>query len=278
MNRLFKWLGLAIASLLGLGLVAAAVVWTVGGRAANTTYDIPKSSFVSNPETANIEEGRRLATTRGCFHGCHGGDLEGEVFVDEFIFGHFNAPDLTRAFAERSDVELEGIIRHGVFEDGRSTLMMPSAGFHHLSDDDLNDIFAFIRSQPRSDGVHPLVQPGLVARYMIWTDYLEPQAKQIKESAPFLVPEQEHAYGKYVALTVCAECHSTDLLGFADFSPSLVAVAAYSPEDFHRLMTEGIPVGDRELDLMASMSKNRFVHLTEEEEAALYNFLRTLAN
>lgn len=278
MKRAFKWLGIAIASLLGLALVASAVVWTGGGRATSVIYDLPESTFVANPETADIEEGRRLAITRGCFHGCHGGDLEGEVFIDDFTFGHFNAPDLTRVFAERSDAELDGIIRHGIFEDGHSTLMMPSAGFHHLSDDDLNDIFAFIRSRPRSDGIYPDVRPGLIARYMIWTDYFEPQAKQIKENAPFLVPGQGHAAGKYVALTVCAECHGTDQLGFEDFSPSLIAVAAYSPEDFHRLMTLGIPVGDRELDLMASMSKNRFVHLTDEEEAALYAYLQTLAN
>ncbi len=54
--------------------------------------------------------------------------------------------------------------------------------------------------------------------------------------------------------------------------------AAYSVDDFHRLMNEGIAAGDRQLDLMATVARKRFVHLTDQEELQLYSFLLTLVD
>lgn len=278
MKRFFKWLGIGMGALLGLAVLALLVLWFGGNRELKKIYDIPESHFAADPDTADLEEGWRLAQTRGCFHGCHGDKLQGEVFIGNPIFGLINAPDLTRAFSEKADADLERIIRQGVHENGRSTFLMPSASFYHLSDEDLNNIFAFIRSQEKSNGLTPKVMPGPIALYMLMTDELPVESKLIANGAPFIEDGDEHYFGKYVAFTVCSECHGMDFLGFADFTPSLKAIAAYSREDFHRLMTEGIAVGDRELELMTSVAKSRFVHLTDEEEDALYAFLRTLVN
>lgn len=56
-------------------------------------------------------------------------------------------------------------------------------------------------------------------------------------------------------------------------TPSLAVAQAYSPEEFRRLLSEGIPIGVRELDLMALMSEKRFSYLTEKEVDAIHAFL-----
>jgi hypothetical protein len=68
------------------------------------------------------------------------------VCNDDFIFGHIIAPDLSRAFAELTDREIDLAIWHGILRDGKSMMVMASASFRALSYANLNDINAFIRS------------------------------------------------------------------------------------------------------------------------------------
>ena len=127
MRRLLKWLGIVLGVILGLAVLAIMVAWIGGGRIAGRTYDIPPSTFTVNNETANIDEGRRIALTLGCLGGCHGKELAGSVFHDDPWIGTFVAPDLTRAFSDHSDTELDSVIRHGVRRNGKSTFVMPSS-------------------------------------------------------------------------------------------------------------------------------------------------------
>jgi len=280
MRRLFRWLGLILAAIVGLAMLAVLVAWTGGRVIAGRSYDLPPTTFKADVATADIDEGRRIAQTLGCYDGCHGDGLGGNVFVDEFLVGTFVAPDLTRTFSEMSDAELDRAIRHGVRPDGKSTFIMPSSGFHHLSDEDLNDIVAFVRSQPRGDGPAYEATVGPLAGFFLLIREFVPRAEEIIADAPWMAgsPTRESPQaGQYLALTACAECHGMDLRGQADFTPSLAAVAAYSLDDFRRLITTGVAVGDRELDLMKEVATGRFVHFTDREIEALYGHLRTLA-
>ena len=91
------------------------------------------------------------------------------------------------------------------------------------------------------------------------------------------LPDDPEAYGKYIAMTTCPECHGPDLRGWPDDNvPSLAIVAAYSLEDFTTLLRTGEPIGGRELDLMAEAAIKGFSHFTDSEIAALYAYLRTL--
>ena len=77
-------------------------------------------------------------------------------------------------------------------------------------------------------------------------------------------------------MTSCTECHGLDLAGVDNpgmTTPSLSVVQAYSVGEFRRLLSDGVPIGDRELDLMALMSEKRFSHLTELEVEAIHAFL-----
>jgi len=83
--------------------------------------------------------------------------------------------------------------------------------------------------------------------------------------------------GQYLAMTTCTECHGGDLKGSTDFAPPLALAVAYSLADFTTLMKTGVPIGDRELDLMAEVAVGRFSLLTEDELANLHAYLQTLA-
>jgi mono/diheme cytochrome c family protein len=159
--------------------------------------------------------------------------------------------------------------------------VMPSASFHHLSDSDLNNLTAYIRSKEQGDGPELDVSVGPVARLLIWNRAFTPQAEQVQTEAPWIDEadqQSEHATGRYLALTVCGECHGLDLKGTEGFSPGLAAAVAYSREDFGRLMKEGKPIGQRELSLMREVAISRFSHMSDEEVDALYGYLKTLTS
>lgn len=276
MRRVLKWLGIGLVTVAGVFLIAAIYVWVVGGRIFHEVYDLPESGFVADPATADIEEGRRAALLRGCTSSCHGEVLEGGVFFDSLLMGRVVAPDLTRAFRDMSDQELERAIRHGIRRDGRSAMIMPSSMLHHLTDTDLNNISAFIRSEELSDGPDTAMEPGLLVRFMVLYFGFEPHAQRIRDDAPWLTADDPP--GKYLAITICTECHGMDLKGDEPDTPSLSLVVAYSLENFTRLMREGIPIGDRELELMKDVAIGRFSHFTDAEIEALHAYLVTLAN
>jgi cytochrome c553 len=121
------------------------------------------------------------------------------------------------------------------------------------------------------------MQPGLLARFFILKFGYTPHAQRIADDGPWLA--EDAPYGKYLAMTVCTECHGMDLRGSeAASAPNLALVVAYTLEDFTRLMREGVPIGDRELELMAEVAIGRFSHFTDAEIEALHAYLATLVN
>jgi cytochrome c553 len=275
-------MGFAVVGLLILALVAVAALYAASEVMLRRTYDVPLSTFTVPTDPAAAAAGQRLATIRGCFQGCHGKALEGDAFFDDWKLARIVAPDLTRTVRDYSDAELERAIRHGVRRNGRSTLVMPSPMFYNLSDADLGAILAFIRSQPVTNGPATEVSAGPLGRLAILHGDFRPQAEQVAQMPPRMPapdPSNKVAYGRYLALTACSECHGTALHGLAMFkSPSLIIVAGYSEPDFATLMRTGIALGGRKLDLMREVALGRFSHFTDAEVEALHSYLKTLVN
>ncbi len=66
--------------------------------------------------------------------------------------------------------------------------------------------------------------------------------------------------------------------GYPGDTPTLAIVAAYSLDDFTRLMRTGTALGGRELnEMMTGVARGRTAYLTDEEIAALHGYLQTLA-
>ena len=87
----------------------------------------------------------------------------------------------------------------------------------------------------------------------------------------------EYAFGRYITMVTCAECHGPQLKGHSGFTPDLVVASGYTRSDFERLMTEGVPTGGRKLGLMGEVARERFVHFTPHERDAIYAYLKARA-
>ena len=280
MKRLLRWIGIAVGSLAGLALVAYAVLYVLSERVLRRTYEIPAVAISIPTDPASITEGQRLATVRGCVAGCHGKQAEGTVLFDQPMIGRIVAPNLTAAVRRYSDSELAVVIRNGVRPGGRSTFVMPSEVFVGLTDEDLGRIIAFLKSLPVVPGPGPSLSLGPLGRVGVATGQFKTAAQLIAEAVPLPdTTNEEAAHGRYLARTVCAQCHGANLRGDSnpDFtSPDLRVVAAYSPEAFAELLRTGVAFGGRKLGMMRAAARDNLSHLTDAEIAALYSYLHAM--
>src|ERR1700732_890066 len=114
MKRLLHWILIAFGGLAALGIVAAIVVYGLSERILRRTYPVPAVAISVPTDPESIIEGRRLATIRGCFGGCHGQQAEGRVLFDEPMIARFVAPNLTGTVRKYTDTELAVAIRNGL--------------------------------------------------------------------------------------------------------------------------------------------------------------------
>jgi len=280
MRRLLRWLGVATGAVLVLIVIGVAVIYVLSQHKLNQRFPLPRTAIVVPSDAASIAEGQRLATIAGCYNGCHGRRGEGAVLFDEPIIGRLVAPNLTASVRNYNDAELANIIRHGLRPDGRSVFVMPAEAFTYLSDADLGRIIAFMRSLPAREGPGPGGFLGPLGRLGVLTGQFKMAAQLIAESTP--LPEAgspDALTGRYIAQTVCAHCHATNLRGRttpAYVSPNLQIVAAYSAEAFTRLLRTGVPLGGQKLGTMREEAQMNLSLLTDAEIASLYSYLRSL--
>jgi len=280
MQRVLRRIGLAIGSLVGLGIVGYGFVYGLSERVLRRTYEVPAIALTIPSDPESIREGRRLATVHGCFLDCHGKEAEGRVMFDDAKIARIVAPNLTAAVHQYTDAQLAVIIRNGVRPNGRSLIVMPSEAFNGMTDSEVGRIIAFLKSLPRVPGPGPHIAVGPLGRLGLVVGKFKTAAQLIATTAPPPpATNDEEELGRYLARTVCAECHGTSLRGEAnpDFtSPDLRVVAAYSPQAFARLLRTGIALGDRQLGAMSEQARNNLSQLTDSEISALYSYLHAL--
>lgn len=280
--RLLRWLGLGLLGLAGLAVLAAGVVWVWGGTIVGRRYPVTREAVpvASGPEA--VARGARLARALGC-QGCHGTDLRGHLFFQDPLEPPVYAANLTLKARKYSDMDLARIVRRGVLPDGRGVNAMPSQGYIALSDPDMADLIAFIRSKPAGGVDYPAPQLWLLGRYARLSGKFKlagEEAQERLQMAPVDLGPQ-FARGRYLARVVCSECHQPDLKGQADkgphMPPDLAIAGAYEKDDFMRLLQTGKAAGNREVGLMSEVARGRFAYLTDEDREALYAYLKARA-
>ncbi len=281
MKRLLRWIGIALLSITALAIVGLGIVYALSERILTRTYPVPAVTIRIPADPAELPEGQRLATVHGCLKSCHGKRGEGEVMFDQPLIGRIVAPNLTSAVRRYSDGQLVAIIRHGLRPDGRSVVVMPAQEFGILTDSDLGQIIAFLKSLPPAPGPAPSISLGPAGRLGFALGKFRTAAQLIASDVP--PPEvagEEAVRGRYLARSTCSECHGSDLQGDSnpDFtSPSLQMVAAYTPEAFRDLLRTGVPLGGRTLPTMGTVARENLSQLTDAEIAALYSYLHAFA-
>jgi len=225
--------------------------------------------------------GERLARVLGCV-GCHGKDLTGQDWSDEL--GVLWTANLTQSAARYDDAQLKSLIVSGREPGGRDLWDMPSHLFTKLNPAELDAIVAFIRSRPLKGEIHPRPRHGPELLRKLKEGVYRSSAERVRREGQIEGPAagSDKALGRYIARATCAECHGIDLEGGPEpftgkARPNIRSmVAAYSGGEFERLLTLGKANGDREVGLMSEVARGRFKHLTAQERAALFDYLKAL--
>ena len=280
MIRVFLIVGGAIVAMAAL---LAVVTFAVSEARFRDVERPPPFTAEIPSDTASIARGERIARTRGCF-GCHGQKLEGKDFSDQWDWVERGiAPNLALVARNHSPAALEAAIRHGIDTDGRATYSMPSYNWVHLTDDEVAELIAFLRSAPVTEIDLPSPRLGWPARWRIAFGGEPTGPELVKQVPPLKHADSEDPAmrrGERLAMTMCNECHGFDLRGAAVAgppTPDLAMIAGYPLEDFTRLMRECVAMGGRrDLGLMSLVCPDRFYALTNDEIADLHSFLGTL--
>jgi len=281
MKKTLKWIGFSLAGLASLAALSALYIYAVSEHELNKRYYIPLVAYTAPTDAESIQRGERLASLVGCANSCHNTHMEGRVLLDEPGIARIVAPNLTKVLREYSDPELLRLLRHGMKVDGTTAWAMPSPMFSHISEEDLGDIIAYVRSAPEREGpmrettMRPLGRLGIVLGQFV------PVVQKVnheQRAAPVTDKSDPLRYGEYLVTTTCTECHGEDLSG-DDFlkAPNLLVAQAYSEEAFFHLMRTGVGIGNRKLGLMTEVGETRFPRFTDDEVRAIRMYLAAYA-
>jgi len=274
-----KWLKRGLSGIAGIVLLALAVIYGGSEYVYHKNHAIESRPVVTLETEYSPGEGERLARVFGCFGGCHGRRMEGDIAFDEPPFFKASAPNLKDAVRSYSPQQLEALIRQGVRPDGRSVWGMPSSGYASMTDEHLAMILRFIEDYPEHERETELPESKfyLGGRVAILIGMFQPEAIHAAEFKPVseAALDDPMTHGRYLVMNNCVECHGIKLEGLEGFTPSLMTARAYGREQFGRLMAEGIGLGERDLGLMSKVAKGRFSHLEANEVDDLYQYLQS---
>ena len=293
-NAMLKWGGVIIAGLLTLISTALLVLALVGFYKLNERFDNPIANVQVTGTAAQIARGEQLAHM--CVN-CHATDsqlpLSGTDMAAKFPFpplGTLYAPNLTPSgnITDWTDGEVIRAIREGVHKNGRSLLVMPAETFRNLSDDDVQALVAYLRSQPATGGPTPNNKFNLLgALFLNLSDFRTAQQPEGSVTTP---QPGTAEYGKYmVDILGCRFCHGDQLQGKLDNGqpgPNLTLIVPKWTEDqFMTFFNTGkLPGGGTVpmLTLPSGFSEPRMpwptvrAATTDEELMAMYAYLHNL--
>jgi mono/diheme cytochrome c family protein len=213
------------------------------------------------------------------------------VLVDALPLGRWAAPNLTtgkgsvtRAYTAS---DWDHAVRHGLRQGGR-TSSMPGVEFTNLSDRELSDIVAYIRSRPPVDREMPRMRYGPVFAFVFASapDYVVAfsvdHQKAHEREPPQAAPTAE--FGAHL-VQVCRGCHGPGLSGgkiqgdpnmpvVANLTPDESGLKAWSEADFVRAVREGKrPDGSA---ISEYMPWRAYAQMSDDELKAIYAYLRTV--
>lgn len=258
-------LGLSGVSLLGLQFHT------------NRLMRVPAPPDLPSLPPGDAAEGARLAQVLGCT-ACHGPELGGAVFIEIPRAVRLVAPNLTEARQRYGTDGLHRVLRAGVRDDGRMTLVMPNKAFQRLTDQQVADVIAFVFAAPAVESELPPTWFGPLGRLGVVLGQfpIEEEKADPPESAAVLADRNHPDRGRQLAQVACGECHRMDFGGWPEEGvPPLEVVRTYSLEEFTGLMREGLTRagGQTATGFMSEVARYRFTALTDEEIAAIKAYL-----
>ena len=246
---LLRWLGAGVLALATAVLALVTILALIGVY----RFERPPSFAAADLQIAaspeRLARGQHLANLCSACHSTTQ-QLPLDGGTEDFLgpLATLYAPNLTPAgpLADWSDGEIARAVRDGVARDGRSLLIMPADTFHAMSDDDVQSVVVYLRSQPPVAHAAIPTQLHLLGAVLGAFGALPMTAQTPTTSAVVAPPAGvSPAYGQYlVNISGCRTCHGENLTGgtntFVPRGPSLQAIVpTWSTDQFVNTIRTG---------------------------------------
>ena len=284
-----KWPGVILGGLLALIIGLVSVITLIGLVKLYGPPDAPIPDLKVAGTAAQIQRGKYLANSfcTQCHSVTNELPLTGGIDLGKDIplpLGTFVSVNLTPAgpLKDWSDGEIMRALRNGIDRDGRGLVLMSNVRVRNMSDEDLEAVIAYLRSQPAvvNETQNPPDQVNLLAVFMLGAGLLPEGLPPITGviTAPPKGPTAE--YGQYIiGYQDCRDCHGEDLNGgiegqLAPVGPSLKVAKGWTQEGFVTTLRTGVdPSGHTLSDQMPWKALGR---MNDEDLTAMYEYLLTL--
>jgi mono/diheme cytochrome c family protein len=296
MKKILKWIGIVLGGLLGLLLLAVLGLYAKTRIQFSKTYDVQVESIVIPTGAESIQHGKHL-TVILCRE-CHSDDLGGTPnWLVIPNIGVISPPNITSrqgsVITNFTDEDWIRVLRYGVKPDGKSVFVMRSMDYQYLSDEDLGDILAYVKSAPpvdrdeNLDGNYHLTFLGNVAYGAGAFGDLLAAGRINHENLPSSFPASgvTSEYGKYlVDINGCGSCHGAQLAGGQPSDPNSVLapnltpggeLIAWTDADFIQAMRTGIALSGHQLNPKFMPWKYEG-KMTNDELKAIFMYLQSL--
>ena len=310
MKRIIRW----VLYFFCLMLILVAGLLAYLQHAWKRTFDVPlDESFEVVLSAEAIEKGRYLVYGPAHCAYCHSSKdkwpaLDRGEYIPlsggyswDFEIGRITSPNLTpdrnTGIGSYTDAEIKRALRANVSKKGRA--LFPLMDFHMMSDQDLHDIIAYLRSQPPVENHVPDNTFNLLGKAIMsfgigpvdWGEY-----------APRHSPPRDNIleYGGYLAnnVTACMACHTKRDLKDGSYVGERFAggFEMHSPYEPGMVYVTPNITPDTETGIMANWSEDAFVarfqagraypdspmpwaayaRMTEDDLRAIYRYLMSL--
>ena len=277
MRKLLRITGYVVVAIAGLALVAVLAVYLISARLL-ASAPAPQPSRLAQPTAEQLADAPRQLRVLGCV-GCHGANLQGQLFFDEPGLAKLFAPNVALLAVKMSDGQLDHAIRQGIGHDGRPLLVMPSQQYQFLSDSEVAALIAAIRRLPRGGTDQPPKSVGPLGRIGLAIGKFKTAPATMEEYKSAQLPDlgPQFAKGRHIVQTTCIECHGPQLKGKevkpGTLSPDLSIAGAYDLGQFKAMLRTGVGPGNKNIGMMGEVARSDFSQMTDDEIAAVHAYL-----
>ncbi len=287
-----KWVGSFLSGLMSLTLAFVGAVAVIGLSKAYMPRQVATQEMTVAGTSEQVARGEHLAGVfcASCHSLTNDLPLTGGVDIGKDIplpVGSFVTANLTPGGPLKTwtDAQIFNAIRNGIDSEGRPLFVMSNARGRNLSDEDIQAVIAFLRSQPAVDHEtqQPLDQPSFLGILMFGAGMLP--AGDPPTTTPIVAPAKAPTaeYGAYILrYQDCMLCHGEDLRGgdpngLGPVGPSLAMVKGWTLEQFAATLRTGVDPNGHELD-NAKMPWRSVGRMDDDEIAAVYAYILEVHN
>jgi mono/diheme cytochrome c family protein len=288
-NKAVKWGGIVVSGLLTLIVSFVGVLMLIGLVKFYAPRNAPVPNLKVTGTTEQIARGEHLANSfcASCHSTTNELPLTGGVDLGKDFpmpLGSFVSVNLTPAgpLQDWSDGEIFRALRNGLARDGRVLTVMSGARGRHLSDEDVQAVITYLRSQPATvnETLLPPDQPNALALILTGAGMIPEGEPPITEAIAMPAKGATGEFGQYIlSYQDCVVCHGADLTGgkpgqLAPLGPNLSMIKGWTEEQFITTLRTGVDPNGHALN--NQMPWQNIGRMDDEELAAMYAYITGL--